>query len=162
MNKKKIQLIEREVTRANSLIRISEDLDRNYDRLTGIAFLHTIGSGHLLQSMTVDSMEIFPRGFEVAFLQSNSQVAPKDRFFPLNETAQGKKIEIDFQDNFISYHSECCLNQNNNSNNDNSGYSNNAKGDYNGDYGGDYDGSQNNNGAVYPYTLKIYLELTND
>ncbi len=123
---KKIQLIEKLITTPDSLVRISEDLDRNYRRLTGIAILHNIGDKHTLRSFTIDSVEIFPKNFEVAFLQSNAYVAPKDRFFPLQEIADGKKIEIDFQDVQV--------------------FSKNVN----------RDGTN-----AYPYTLKIYLELSN-
>ncbi|MEW7279724.1 hypothetical protein ABW636_14115 [Aquimarina sp. 2201CG1-2-11] len=117
--KKKIQLIEKEITAANSVVRISEDIDQNYKYLTGIAVLHHIGDSHNLRSCTIDGNEVLPKNFDVAFLQSNAGVAPKDRFFPLQEIANGAKIEIDFQDSPKEV-------------------------------------------IRYPYTLKIYLELSNE
>ncbi len=98
MNKKKIQLIEKEITELNALVRISEELDRNYKMLTGIAVLITQGGGHTFASFSIDGVEVFPKNCEIEFFQSSTTVAPKDRFFPLKERAEGRKIEIDFQD----------------------------------------------------------------
>lgn len=96
--KTKIQLIEKEITEKCSLVRITEELDQNYKKLIGISVLHTIGQHHQFTSFNIDSVELFPKGFEVAFLQTNAHVSPKDRFFPLNQVAEGKKIDIEFQD----------------------------------------------------------------
>ena len=96
--KTKIQLIEKEITKKCSLVRITEELDQNYKKLKGVAVLHTIGAHHHFTSFNIDSVEVFPKNFEVAFLQTNAHVAPKDRFFPLEQVADGKKIEIEFQD----------------------------------------------------------------
>ena len=96
--KTKIQLIEKEITEKCSLVRITEELDQNYKKLIGISVLHTIGQHHQFTSFNIDSVELFPKGFEVAFLQTNAHVSPKDRFFPLNQVADGKKIDIEFQD----------------------------------------------------------------
>ena len=65
----KIQLIEKEIESANDLVRVSEDLDQGYEKVTGIAFLENIGTKHLLQSSSIDGKELFPKNFEVAFLQ---------------------------------------------------------------------------------------------
>ena len=96
--KTKIQLIEKEITEKCSLVRITEELDQNYKKLIGISVLHTIGQHHQFTSFNIDIVELFPKGFEVAFLQTNAHVSPKDRFFPLNQVAEGKKIDIEFQD----------------------------------------------------------------
>jgi hypothetical protein len=95
---KKIQLIERVIGAAGDSIRISEELDRNYSSLNGISVLDNLGFAHSFESISVEGKEILPKGFEVLFLQSSSNVAPSERFFPLNEKAAGGKIEIDFQD----------------------------------------------------------------
>lgn len=95
---KKIQLIEKQIASANDSVRISEELDRNYSRLEGISFLDNIGNAHTLNSFSVDGREVLPKGFEVLFLQSSSNVSPKQRFFPIEEKAAGNKLEIDFQD----------------------------------------------------------------
>ena len=95
---KKIQLIEKEIAAAGSSVRISEELDRNYSKLEGVSFLNNNGTAHTLNGFSVDGREVVPKGFEVLFMQSSSNVSPNERFFPVNEKAAGNKIEIDFQD----------------------------------------------------------------
>ena len=96
--KSKIQLLESEITTRGSLVRLSDELDRNYAHLVGIAMLDTISPSHEFRSSTIEGREVFPKNFEVAFLQSSHHVSPKDRFFPLREQAGGNRIEIEFQD----------------------------------------------------------------
>ncbi|MEW7289634.1 hypothetical protein [Aquimarina sp. 2304DJ70-9] len=96
--KSKIQLIEVIVPEAGSQLRISEDLDIGYKHLKGLAILSSIGTGHVLRSFTLSGAELFPKNFEVEFLQSSAHVAPKERFFPLMEIADGKKIELEYTD----------------------------------------------------------------
>ena len=96
---KKIQLIEKEVLRSGDTVRVSEDLDRDYKHLTGISFLDNVGLNSLLFSSSLDGKELFPKNFEVAFLQSNVFVPPNERFFTLkNKEANGNKIELDYKD----------------------------------------------------------------
>lgn len=94
----KIQLIEKQIGAAGNSVRISEGLDKDYTRLTGISVLSTIGGGHTLQSSSVAGKDLFPKNFEVEFLQSNNAVAPDERFFTLDEKAEGNKIELEFKD----------------------------------------------------------------
>lgn len=94
----KIQLIEREITSEGELLRISEELDRGFSKLQGISVLDNIGESHTLISFSVDGKEVLPKGFEVLFLQSSSNVPPKQRFFPLEEKASGTRFEMEFQD----------------------------------------------------------------
>jgi len=104
--KRKIQLIETQVKRAGTIVRFSEELDRDYKSLKGISLLTVIGSGHILASSSVDGLELFPKNFEVNFLQSSDNVSPNQRFFTLEGIpAQGSKIEFDFVDSgkSISY-----------------------------------------------------------
>lgn len=96
--KQKIQLIEKEVKISNEIVRISEELDKDFDKLVGIAILDTVGKGHLLRSFSVAGKEVLPKDFEVAFIQSDSFIAPNERFFKLNEIAKGRTLEIEFSD----------------------------------------------------------------
>jgi hypothetical protein len=98
MNKKNYQLIEKEVTKASELVRISEDLDRDYKKLTGIAVLWTMGKHHNLSSSSLSGKDLLPKNFELAFLQSNTYVPVNDRFFELDEVANGNKIELEIKD----------------------------------------------------------------
>ena len=96
---KKIQLIEKEIPVAGATVKINEELDRDYAEMTGIAFLDNIGLNCLLNSSSIDGEEVFPKNFEVAFLQSNVFVPPNERFFSLQDKkAGGNKIELEFKD----------------------------------------------------------------
>ena len=117
--KQKIQLIEKPIDAEGASVSISEELDRSYQYLTGISILHHIGTGNLLKNSSIDGKELFPKNFEVDFIQSNASVSPNERFFSLAEKrAGGNKINIEFED------------------------------------GGGADS--------YPYTLRIYLRLSNE
>jgi len=96
---RKIQLLEKQITAAGQTVRISDDLDITYKKLTGIAFLDSAGLGSVLVSSTVNNDELLPRNFEVVFLQSNVFVAPDERFFTLHDfKAEGSKIDLEFKD----------------------------------------------------------------
>lgn len=116
--KTKIQLLETTIVKANDIIRISEDFDIGYKHLEGVAVLSSIGTGHVFRSFTVAGAELFPKNFEVEFLQSSNHVAPNERFFKVKDIADGKKIEIEYIDS--------------------------------------------GNATSYPYSLKIYMYLTNE
>lgn len=97
--KAKVQLIEKEVKVQGDVISITEELDRDYKKLTGIAFLDNNGVSSILQSSSVNGKELFPKNFETAFLQSGINVPPDERFFTLyDREAAGNKIEITFVD----------------------------------------------------------------
>ncbi len=97
--KQKIQLIEKEVRDKLELVRISEELDKDFEKFTGIAFLDSFGLNSILASSSVDGVELFPKNFEVLFLQSNVFVPADTRFFTIHSRkAGGKKIEIEFKD----------------------------------------------------------------
>ena len=97
--RKKIQLIEKQITEVKQLVRISDELDRQYDKLTGISFLEKVGKNCLLHSSSVDGKELFAKNFEVEVLQTNLSVAPDERFFTLDGfQANGSSIDFEFQD----------------------------------------------------------------
>ena len=114
-----VQLIEKEVPNAGAVVKISEDLDNNYKYVTGISAMDNIGLSHILEQSSIDGYELFPKGFEVSFFQSNLFVAPDKRFLTFDKReANGNKIELEIRDG----------------------------------------GTAPN----YPYTLKIYLRLSNE
>lgn len=96
--KTKIQLLEKTITEKGEEVRISEDFDTGYKKLKGVAVLSSIGAGHTFRSFTIAGAEIFPKNFEVEFLQSNNAVSPNERFFNVDTQADGKKIEIEYTD----------------------------------------------------------------
>lgn len=96
---RKIQLIEKEITEKGQVVRFSDDLDISYKKLTGIAFLDSVGLDNVLISSSTNSEELLPRNFDIAFLQSNIFVAPDERFFTLHGfEAEGHKIEFEYKD----------------------------------------------------------------
>ncbi|GAA4276289.1 hypothetical protein [Aquimarina mytili] len=115
--KTKIQLIETTVAKAKDTVRISEDFDIGYKHLEGVAVLSSIGKGHVFRSFTIAGAELFPKNFEVEFLQSSGHVSPNERFFKVYEVADGKKVELEYIDS--------------------------------------------GKAPSYPYSLKIYMHLTN-
>ncbi len=94
----KIQLITKKVTAANELVRINEELDRDFSLLSGIAILDNVPLGSSLTSCSINGKDVLPKGFEVLFLQSSNHVAPSERFFPIEAAASGNKLEIAYQD----------------------------------------------------------------
>lgn len=117
--KKGVQLIEKEVPNAGALVRISEELDNNYQFVDGIAALDNIGLNHVLEHSSIDGQELYPKGFEVSFFQSNLFVAPDKRYLSFDKRiANGNKINLELKDGGTA--------------------------------------------PSYPYTLKIYLRLSNE
>tara|TARA_R110000787_G_scaffold257595_1_gene362784 strand:+ start:273 stop:632 length:360 start_codon:yes stop_codon:yes gene_type:complete len=113
-----VQLIEKEVPSAGAVVTISEDLDNNYRYVDGIAMMDNIGLNHILKQSSIDGKELYPKGFEVSFFQSNLFVAPDNRFLSFEKReANGNKIELEVEDGGTA--------------------------------------------PSYPYTLKIYLRLSN-
>lgn len=95
----RIQVLEKEVTQAGQAVKISDDLDITYKKLTGIAFLDSVGLGSVLLSSSVNNDELLPKNMEVVFLQSNVFVAPDERFFTLHDfKAEGSKIDLEYKD----------------------------------------------------------------
>ncbi len=98
MMKTKIQLLEKQVSKKSDVVSINEEFDYGYKYLRGVAILSSIGDGHTFRSFNISNTELFPKNFEVAFLQSNSSVTPNERFFKVYTIADGKKLELEFID----------------------------------------------------------------
>jgi len=94
----KIQTLEKTIETPNQVVKISEDLDQDFKRLTGIGILWTMGKKNRFLNSSLAGTELFPKNFPVAFLQSNTYVSPNDRFFELDDKAEGDKIELEFKD----------------------------------------------------------------
>ncbi len=91
----KIQILEKQVTAPNQTIKLSDELDKDYSHITGVAMLWTNGKRNIIRSSSIDTIELFPKNFEASFLQSNTYVNPNDRFFNIMREADGNKIELE-------------------------------------------------------------------
>ena len=99
----KYQILETEVTEGGQIIKFSDYLDKDFKYLTGVAVLDTYTYQSTLEYSAIDGKELFPRGFEMLFLQANNFVNPSDRFFSFEDVeAEGKKIELEFKDGATS------------------------------------------------------------
>ena len=97
--KKMIQVIIETVGASEDEVTLEGELSRNYTHFTGVAFLDNIGEGNILLQSFLDQSEIFPNDFEVEFLQTNSSVAPNDRFLSIgNKKIDGTKVKFKYKD----------------------------------------------------------------
>ncbi len=95
----KYQILEAIVSEPNQSVRFSDYLDKDFKYLTGMAVVDFFTFQSSLEYSAIDGKELFPRGFELVFLQANNFVRPSDRFFGLEDVeAKGKKIELEFKD----------------------------------------------------------------
>ena len=101
MKQTKIQVIEKQVEQANQLVKITDELDFGYKKLTGIGMLSNFsGLKGVIQQSSVSGSELLPKNFEAAFISSNAFVDPNKRFFTLHGfEAEGNKIELEYKDN---------------------------------------------------------------
>ena len=101
----KVQLLEQKVNAAGQVVKINEELDRNFKMITGISFPMSLGTGALLLNSTVNGNELLPKNFGIENMQASSAVAPNERYLGLHDTAEGNKIELEFKDgeNAVSY-----------------------------------------------------------
>lgn len=97
--KQKIQILEVDIDNHSNVYSIKDELDRQYQHITGIAVLGNVSDKILITNSSIDGIELFPKDFEALFLQSNSSVSPNDRFFNIvKREAKGNNIELSFKD----------------------------------------------------------------
>ena len=99
----KYQIIQGEVSAAGETVKLSDYLDKDYKYLTGVSVMDVSTFQSVLEYSAIDGKELFPRGFEMLFLQTSNFINPADRFFGLEDIeANGKKIELEIKDGSFS------------------------------------------------------------
>ncbi len=96
----KYQLLKLAITGAGAFP-INAEADKAYKRITGINYSTTDTNAlkdSVFTKFEIDSNEIFPDGFEVKMIQTGQEVPPNDRYYPLNERAEGSTIVGSFKD----------------------------------------------------------------
>ena len=94
----KYQILEAEVSELGQTVKLSDYLDKDYKYLTGIGVINPSVFTGSLEYSAIDGAELFPRGFELLFLQSTNFINPSDRFFGLEDVeAKGKKIDMEIK-----------------------------------------------------------------
>ncbi len=90
----KYQILKLVITGAGSFP-FNAESDKAYKRVTGIHFSSSDTNAlkdTVFTKLEIDSNEIFPEGHEVKMIRTGEEVAPDDRFYPLNERAEGSTI----------------------------------------------------------------------
>src|ERR1700746_2739631 len=90
----KYQLIKLQITGAGDFP-ISAESDKTYKKITGIQLTTTdIDSlkDAVFSRFEIDSNDIYPDGWETKLLVSGDGVTPNDRFYDLDERADGSTI----------------------------------------------------------------------
>ena len=96
----KYQLIKLQITGAGDFP-ISAESDKTYKKITGIQFTTTDTSAlkdAVFSRFEIDSNDIYPDGFETKLLVTGDGVSPNDRFYELDERADGSTITGIFTD----------------------------------------------------------------
>jgi hypothetical protein len=96
----KYQLIKLQITGAGDFP-ISAEADKTYGRITGIQITSTDTAAlkdAVFKRFEIDSNDIFPEGFETKLLVTGDGVSPNERFYDLNERADGSTITGTFTD----------------------------------------------------------------
>ncbi|TAL55244.1 MAG: hypothetical protein EPN86_03440 [Nanoarchaeota archaeon] len=96
----KYQIIKLSVTGAGSFP-ISAETDKAYKKVTGIQFNSTDSNAlkdTVFSKFEIDSNEIFPDGFEVKLIQTGLEVTPNERFYKVDERAEGSTVAGSYKD----------------------------------------------------------------
>lgn len=95
----KYQIIQSVISEAGQTVKLFDHLDKDYDYLTGVSVVDLYGYKAELSHSSIDGKELFPRGFDVLFIQTNNFVNPSERFFGLEDIeAKGKRIDLEYKD----------------------------------------------------------------
>jgi hypothetical protein len=101
----KYQIIKVNVPSQGAVVNINVNSDKLYKRITGIA-ITTPYSTFLLNmsslSLQVNDKEIFPDDFEIRLLTFSEAVPVNERFYQLDEPADGSTIKGKFKDSNYS------------------------------------------------------------
>ncbi|MFY9310079.1 MAG: hypothetical protein WAQ28_13620 [Bacteroidia bacterium] len=96
----KYQLLKLTIPAAGSFP-INAEADKAYKQITGIHYSCTDINAlkdSVFSKFEIDNNEIFPEGFEAKMILTGQEVPPDDRFYRINERAEGSTIIIVFKD----------------------------------------------------------------
>jgi hypothetical protein len=110
MNAIKYQIFKVTVTSAGATVNINFNTDKLYKKITGVLITVPYLMSFLNKStliLSVNDQEIFPDEFEVKLITCDSYVPTNERFYKLEEEADGSTVKGRFKDggamNGISY-----------------------------------------------------------
>ncbi|HEY4789104.1 MAG TPA: hypothetical protein VIH57_23810 [Bacteroidales bacterium] len=101
MNAIKYQIIKVNVPNQGAIVNINVNSDKLYKRITGIVITapYTVPFLNMSTiSLQINDKEIFPDDFEVKLLTSDQAVSVNDRFYLLDEVADGSTIKGKYKD----------------------------------------------------------------
>ena len=96
----KYQIIKLTITGAG-LFPISVETDKAYRKVTGLQYSSNDSAAlkdAVFNKFEIDSNEIFPEGFEVKLIQSGQEVSSNERFYKIDEKAEGSSVLGSFKD----------------------------------------------------------------
>ena len=102
MNAIKYQIIKVTVPAAEAVVNINVNSDKLYKKITGMTITTPFTVPYLNMSslsLQVNDKEIFPDDFEVRLLTCDQAVPVNERFYLLNEVADGSTIKGKYKDN---------------------------------------------------------------
>jgi len=101
MNAIKYQIIKVRIPVQGTLVNINVNSDKLYKKITGIAITSPFAIPYLNMStlsLQVNDKEIFPDDFEIKLLTSDQSVPVNERFYLLDEVADGSTIKGKYKD----------------------------------------------------------------
>lgn len=93
----KLQKLEIIIPKGSSRAELTEDVNINYKKLTGIAIIGDQSDGCLIKAFELDSKNLFPKDFDAEFLATDKAVSPNERFLTFNERIAQSKLNIEIQ-----------------------------------------------------------------
>lgn len=96
----KYQIIKLVITAAGSFP-INAETDKAYRKVTGVQFNSTDSNAlkdAVFSKFEIDSNELFPDGFEVKLIQTGLDLSPNERFYKVDEKAEGSTVAGSYKD----------------------------------------------------------------
>jgi len=101
MNAIKYQIVKINVPSAGSVVNINFNSDKLYKKVTGILVTVPYVMSFLNKStfsLSINDQEVFPDDFEVKLITCDSCIPTNERFYKLEEDADGSTVKGKFKD----------------------------------------------------------------
>jgi hypothetical protein len=101
MNAIKYQIVKINVPSAGAMVNINFNSDKLYKKITGILVTVPYVMSFLNKStlsLSINDQEVFPDDFEVKLITCDSYVPTNERFYKLEEDADGSTVKGKFKD----------------------------------------------------------------